>query len=98
MKGRTGLPANALCRIAFCLSLKEPGIPNLNLDSEGQEFNRFLLTGKYDELYIALLKTRLLREGFDPEKEVYKHFKEHIERGIILLYNKVKAFKDLGNL
>jgi len=28
LKARTGLNPNILCRIGFCLSLNEPGIPN----------------------------------------------------------------------
>jgi DNA sulfur modification protein DndE len=96
--GRTGLPRNSLCRIGLCLSLKEPNIPTLEMDSKGQEFNRFLLTGDHDEFYLALLKIRLINDGIYPEEKIYDHFKKHLERGVELLYNKVKYFEDIAHL
>jgi DNA sulfur modification protein DndE len=96
--GRTGLPRNALCRIGLCLSLKEPNMPTVEMDSKGQEFNRFLLTGDHDEFYLALLKMRLINDSVDPDDQVYENFKKHLERGVELLYNKVKNFEDLSNL
>ena len=98
LKGRTGLTPNILGRIAFCLSLKEPGIPNEKKDSQGQEFNRYTLTGEWDTFYIALLKMRLMNDGLNPDKGLLIHFKEHIERGVILLFNRVKEFKELSSL
>ena len=98
LKGRTGLTPNILCRIAFCLSLKELGIPDIGKDSGGQEFNRFTLTGEWDAFYIALLKLRMLNDGLNPSKELLKQFKEHIERGVIILFNRVKNFNDLSSL
>jgi len=98
LKGRTSLTPNILCRIAFCLSLKESGLPNENKDSQGQEFNRYTLTGEWDTFYMALLKMRLINDGQDPNQDLLMPFKEHIERGVILLYNRVKAFKDLSDL
>jgi DNA sulfur modification protein DndE len=98
LKGRTGLTSNILCRIAFCLSLKEPGIPHVNLDSQGMEFNRFTLTGEWDSFYIALLKMRLMNDSLNAEEDQLTHFKEHLERGVSLLYNRVKDFSDLSEL
>jgi DNA sulfur modification protein DndE len=98
LKGRTGLTPNILGRIAFCLSLKEPGIPNENKDSQGQEFNRYTLTGEWDTFYIALLKMRLINDGIDPNENLQTQFKEHLERGVIILFNRVKEFSDLANL
>ncbi len=62
------------------------------------EFNRYTLTGEWDSFYLALLKTRLIRDGLDPNKDLLFNFKEHIERGVILLFNRVKQFKDLATL
>ena len=46
LKIRTGLTPNILCRLGFCLSLNEPGIPRLtNFQEDGMEFNRYTLTG-----------------------------------------------------
>ena len=98
LKGRTGLTPNILCRIAFCLSLKESGITNEKKDSQGMEFNRFTLTGEWDSFYIALLKIKLINDGLNPNEDPLNHFKEHIERGVSLLYNRVKEFKDLSAL
>ena len=98
LKGRTGLTPNILCRIAFCLSLKEPGPPETNQDSQGQEFNRYTLTGEWDSFYIALLKIRLMNDGLDPDIDQLIRFKEHVERGVTLLHNRVKEFPDLTTL
>ena len=98
LKGRTQLTPNILGRIAFCLSLKEPGVPNENKDSQGQEFNRYTLTGEWDAFYIALLKMRLINDGLDPEDDLQSQFKEHLERGVIILFNRVKEFSDLPTL
>ena len=98
LKGRTQLTPNILGRIAFCLSLKEPGIPKENKDSQGQEFNRYTLTGEWDAFYVALLKMRLINDGLDPEDDLQSQFKEHLERGVIILFNRVKEFSDLPTL
>jgi DNA sulfur modification protein DndE len=62
------------------------------------EFNRFTLTGEWDSFYIALLKIRLMNDGLNLEENQLTHFKEHIERGVNLLYNRVKEFKDISSL
>ena len=64
LKGRTGLTPNILCRIGFCLSLNEPGVPDLKkLADDGMEFNRYTLTGQYDVLFISLLKERCSQDN-----------------------------------
>jgi len=70
----------------------------MNFDSQGMEFNRFTLTGEWDSFYMALLKIRMMNDGIDSEKDHLTYFKEHIERGVILLYNRVKDFADLSTL
>lgn len=96
LKGRTGLTPNILCRIGFCLSLSDPSIPNPgDYDEEGQEFNRYTLTGKWDKFFIALLKERLLKDGLDIQRDLLPQFKAHLNRGAIVLFDKVK---DLGDL
>ena len=98
LKGRTGLTPNILCRIAFCLSLREHYLPRLDADAGGQEFNRYTLTGQYDALFIALLKERMIEEKLDYEQDLPKLFKAHIENGIIILYNRVKYLSDFVDL
>jgi len=99
LKGRTGLTPNILCRIGLCLSLSEPSIPdNKCFDENGQEFNRYTLTGELDGFFIALLKERLLRDGFDIEKDLLPQFRAHLNRGAIALFDKVKDLGDLDEL
>jgi len=99
LKGRTGLTPNILCRLGFCLSLGEPSVPNPEkFDENGQEFNRYTLTGEYDKLYIALLKERLLKDGLDANKDLLPQFRAHLNRGAITLYDKVKDLRDLYEL
>ncbi|RLA92683.1 MAG: DNA sulfur modification protein DndE [Deltaproteobacteria bacterium] len=99
LKGRTGLTPNILCRIGFCLSLGDPSVPNpADYDEEGQEFNRYTLTGKWDKFFIALLKERLLKDGLDIQKDLLPQFKAHLNRGAITLFDKVKDLGDLYEL
>lgn len=99
MKGKTGLTPNILCRLAFCYSLNDSSIPNpAEYNSEGQEINRFTLTGEWDGLFMAFLKERLITDGLDSEKDLQQQFKAHINRGIFLIYPRVKSLGDLQNL
>lgn len=99
LKGRTGLTPNILCRIGFCLSLGEPAVPNPeNYDEEGQEFNRYTLTGEWDKFFIALLKERLLKDGLDINMDLLPQFRAHLNRGAITLFDKAKDLGDLTEL
>ena len=99
LKGRTGLTPNILARIGICLSLSDPSIPNpQEYDDDGQEFNRYTLTGELDVLFIALMKERLLQDGLDPDKDLIPQFKAHLNRGAISLFDKVKHLGDLYEL
>lgn len=99
LKGRTGLTPNYLCRIAFCHSLNDKRIPDpKKYKDDGQEFNRFVLTGEHDGLFIALLKERLIEDGLDIEKDFLPQFKAHINRGVFSIYNRVKSLGDLALL
>ena len=100
LKGRTGLTPNLLCRLGFCLSLDEPGIPDPQLYEDGQarEFNRYTLTGQWDLLFFSLLRERLLQDGLDPEADLEIQFKAHLSRGVLLLYQRLKKLEDLTTL
>jgi len=99
LKARTGLNPNILCRIGFCLSLNEPGIPDTyRYLEDGMEFNRYTLTGEWDSLFIALLKERCLQDNIDIETQLTDQFLAHLNRGISLIYNRVKKISDLQNL
>ena len=100
LKARTGLTPNLLCRLGFCLSLAEPGIPDPQLYADGhaREFNRYTLTGQWDLFFFALLRERLVQDGLDPEIELEAQFKAHLSRGVLLLYQRLKNLEDLANL
>ncbi len=100
MKARTGLTPNLLCRLGFCLSLAEPGVPDPTLYPEGQarEFNRYTLIGQWDMLVFALLRERLAQDALDIETELEPQFKAHLNRGVMLLYQRLKNLEDLGTL
>lgn len=99
IKGRSGLTPNILCRIAFCLSLSEPSpLPQVQYDETGQEFNRHTLTGEFDSFFVALLKERMIKEGLDPEKDLLGQFKGHLNRGVGILFSRVKHIGDLYSL
>lgn len=100
LKARTGLTPNLLCRLGFCLSLAEPGIPDQQLYGDGQarEFNRYTLTGQWDLFFFSLLRERLLKDGFDLESELESQFKAHLSRGVLLLYQRLKGLEDLADL
>lgn len=100
LKGRTGLTPNLLCRLGFCLSLAEPGIPDLQLYGDGQarEFNRYTLTGQWDLFFFSLLRERLLEDGLDVETGLEEQFKAHLSRGVLLLYRRLKSLEDVADL
>lgn len=98
LKMRTGLLPNLLCRMGFCLSLSEPGIPDIQLysDTQAREFNRYTLTGQYDLLFFSLLRERLSEDGLDAEASLEPQFKAHLSRGVGLLYQRVKNTEDVA--
>jgi DNA sulfur modification protein DndE len=100
LKAKTGLTPNLLCRIGFCLSLAEPGIPDLSLYPDGQarEFNRYTLTGQWDTLFFALLRERLIKDGLSLDNDLEYQFKAHLNRGVMLLFNRIKTVEDLADL
>jgi DNA sulfur modification protein DndE len=100
LKQRTGLTPNILCRIALCFSLEKGHVTTqfIKIDENGQEFNRFTLTGEYDSYFLALIKQRCLEDGLDPENEFFNQFKLHLNNGIISIYGRVKNLSDLVNL
>ncbi len=100
LKGRTSLTPNLLCRLGFCLSLSEPGIPDPHLYAEGQvrEFNRYTLTGQWDVFFFALLRERLVQDSLNPETDLEAYFKAHLSRGVLMLYQRLKSLEDLADL
>ena len=100
LKGRTGLLPNVLSRIGLMLSLAEANEPELDSDaSDGSEFNRFTLMGEWDPLIVALLEERGAANELEEDNEtLIKYFRAHLNRGVRLLYGRVKGIEDLTNL
>lgn len=100
LKGRTGLTPNLLCRLGFCVSLNDPTVPDPNAyppDSE-REINRYTLTGEWDMLFVAMLKERCIYDGLDIDQQLEEQFRAHVNRGVLILYNRLKSINDLANL
>lgn len=100
LKARTGLTPNLLCRIGFCLSLNDPSVPDPSAyppDSD-RELNRYTLTGEWDAFFVALLRERCAHDGLDLETAQEDQFRAHINRGVLMLYNRVKHLGDLDRL
>ncbi len=96
--GKTGLTPNLLCRIGFCLSLADAGIPNPNdFPEEDREFNRYTLLGEFDPLFVALLRARCHKDGIDLA-HLPQYFRAHVNRGVILLQHRVRGLSDLAAL
>lgn len=100
LKGRTGLLPNVLSRIGLMLSLAETNEPELGADrADGSEFTRFTLIGEWDPLIVALLEEWCDANGLGRDNEILvKYFRAHLNRGVRLLYGRVKGLEDLVNL
>ena len=100
LKGRTGLLPNVLSRIGLMLSLAEANEPELDADpTDGSEFNRFTLMGEWDPLIVALLEEQGTANGLGEDNDaLVKYFRAHLNRGVRLLYGRVKDLNDLVNL
>ena len=100
LKGRTGLLPNVLSRIGLILSLVETSEPDLDTDAtDGSEFNRFTLMGEWDPLIVALLEERGISNGTcEDNNALVKYFRAHLNRGVRLLYGRVKGLENLVNL
>lgn len=99
LKGKTGLTPNILLRLAFCFSLNDSKIPNpAEYDQEGQELNRFTLTGEWDTFFMGLMKERCIADGLDLEKDLLPQFRAHLNRGVFGIYGRIKDIGDVENL
>lgn len=97
---RLGIRPNLICRLAFCLSLREPDTPDLSLYDDGQvrEFNRSTLLGQWDPLFVCLLKEYQRSHALDPECDLEDHFRAHISRGVRLMSTRLSKLSDIGDL
>ena len=100
LKQRTGLKPNIASRLGFCLSLEEYGVPSSDEfgGKSEREFNWSTLFGQYDSLYMAYLRERLVQDGMDPDSDLEEQLYLHLNRGIFLLFKRVRQLEDLGPL
>jgi len=98
LQAKTGLTPNILLRIGFGLSLQEKAFLDPALyPQDGQELNRYTLTGEYDAGFLALLKVWLDKSKINANEETAaEYFRAHLNRGAIALSSRVKSIVDLG--
>jgi len=100
LKSRTGLRPNVLCRLGFALSLNNPIIPNPDdyPPDSNRELSRYVLLGPWDEYFVALLKERCAYDQLDLDTDLEDQFRAHVNRGVLMLYDRVKNLGDLNRL
>ncbi len=86
LSSRLNLRRNIVCRLAIGRSLsKKESVKNLKpKDNTGYEFNRYTLTGEYDEIFKALINQHERKKLSD--RNYITFLRNHIERGINILY------------
>ena len=95
LKSRTGLTANILARFGFCLSLKDPSIPNPDeFDEKGMEILPSVLFGEHENIYMALILDRLKKDNMDPELYLQKMTRAHLNRGSAILFPRIHDLTD----
>ena len=64
LKARTGITPNILCRVALCMSLEDPAVPDPKSypEDSDREINRGVLFGDEEDLLTALTRQRLLED------------------------------------
>ena len=99
LKFRTGLTHQYLCRLAFCLSLRESEALNpAAYDEKGLEFNRYTLTGEFDAALIVCLNEWLAQRGDSGGFDEAAWFRAHVNRGLTLLPKRVRSIADVADL
>ena len=86
LKRQTGLQHwNTICRWAFCASLAEKTAPSaitITLDSS-LEMEWTTFGGEHQEIYLALLKQRCVKDGFGSDiKTLSNQLRLHLHRGL----------------
>ncbi len=99
LQARTGLHRNILCRMGFCLSLEEPGIPE-RLTAEqkvAREIDRYTLLGQHSLAYVSLLAAWMEESGF-PIEDLDSILVSHMNRGVEILTSRVRSLADMASL
>jgi DNA sulfur modification protein DndE len=99
LKHKTGLGANVLARYAFCLSLKDPSIPNPDeYDEKGMEILPSVMFGEHENIYLALMIDRLNKDGLDPEEYLHRMTRAHLNRGATALFPRIHDLSDFSDI
>lgn len=99
MRVRTGLTPNILLRFAFCMSLKDPSIPNPDeFNQEGSVLTPNVIFGEYEPIYLALMLNRLKHDKLDPELYLHKMTRAHLNRGTKALFPRIHDLSDFYEL
>jgi len=99
LKMRTGLTPNITARLGLAMSLEEPGRPDpRTFLTDGMEFNSYTLLGQYSSVIEALLRQRLHADGDDPDHPLGEVLRAHVNRGVGLVYPRIKTIENLADL
>jgi len=102
LKARTGLDRNYLCRIGYCLSLEEPGVPAIPAENlrGGREIDRYTLLGHCAPAFIALLLVWMNDKRIYPgtSADMDNLLVGHMNRGVEIIASRVKSLADLALL
>jgi len=87
LSNKLNLRRNIICRLAVGRSLDElKSVKDFRpKNSSGFEFNRYTLTGEFDEIFKALINQHEGRKLTD-DQYFSSFLRNHIERGVVLLY------------
>lgn len=99
LKSRTEATPNLLCRLGYCMSLEEPGVPDPKKfpeDSE-REINRYTLLGDNDAVFVSLLRERMKNDGI-PMSDLDDYFRAHMNRGVVILAGRLKSLPELAEI
>ncbi len=93
----TRLTRNLLLRVGFCLSLNEKSnIDPARYSEDGQELNRYTLTGEYDIGYISILKEWLCERNIQAnDDKMEDYFRAHLNRGAMILATRTRSLMDI---
>lgn len=101
LKRPTGIQHwNVLCRWALCVSLADSSVPTpTKIPSDSSvEMTWKVFGGAYDQLYLALVKERCMRDGLGASDEVIAtQFRLHLHRGIGILAAD-RRLRNIGDL
>lgn len=99
LKRSTGMTPNYIARIGLTYSLSEQQPASMEeYNTDGKEFNRYTLLGERDALFIAIVKKRMINEGYDPEGQLEEYFLAHLNRGIDTLSGRISDLTDLYDI